>query len=205
MVDNEQFLIAVEEEDENGRANDASVLYSIEEADEYENARSYDEKKLENMLMAWKDKASMFSRYHDLSSRYFKRCDKMLAIPILVLTSVVGTVNLSEAPRSCENKTASTVDYLQMSMGILSVLSASIAAMHHFLQLPARHKSHQMYAGAYEKLARSIEVHVLLANSDNRVYNNLPEFLKECQDGFDALTDTAPHIPGFILLKNLSN
>jgi hypothetical protein len=83
-------------------------------------------------------------------------------------------------------------------LGSLSLLSASLTTVYHYLRLGERQNDHLSFAAQFDKLARQIRVQSLLTETNERTYVNLSEFIKDASEQLDYLTDNMPYIPAFI-------
>lgn len=165
--------------------------------------RNYENKSKEivDLLKEWMERAEDSSWLHARSFTHYRLMNYFFMIPIIVMSSAAGVVNLtnSSVSTSCEEgSTQDRLQYIQLGIGILGVTTAALTAVYNFIKVGEKQQAHAMYSAQFEKLAREIKVETVLSDSTMQTYTDIGVLLKECQDDFDELTDQAPSIPGFI-------
>lgn len=151
------------------------------------------------LLREWHGRMRTLVWMHRKSFEFYRGVALTIMLPTIMLSAVSGAINLIHS-RNGENAR----DSIDIVVGVFSLTSAGLSALYHFLHLGERQSLHHETASQFEKLARQISVQTILTETDERTYVNLSEFIKECNEEFDALTDKMPHIPRFIV-KHLMN
>jgi hypothetical protein len=164
--------------------------------------KKLDEKKL--LLKKWSTRMKGLVWMHTQSYDFFRNVSLGIMIPTIVFSTASGTVNLIQSKETCqESNTFTSQNIISLSLGLISLTSAALSTIYHFMHLGERQAQHMSTAQEFEKLARTITVQSLLSETDERTYINLAEFIKECNETYDQLTDQMPYIPEFIVKKYL--
>lgn len=156
-------------------------------------------------LRGWMVNSKKKSWMHDQSSRYYKNLNFVFVIPIISLSTIAGTLNLTSAASGVcsENNTfigsdASDVQILQLVLGLMGLSTAVLTAVYNYMRIGGRNESHDATALAFEKLAREIRVEGLLEEVGKSTYSDTSVLLKELQTKFDDIEEKAPLIPTFV-------
>lgn len=171
-----------------------------------------EEKKLvekHKLLHDWHDRMKALVWMHKKSFEFFRVLSLCIMIPTILLSTAAGAMNLTNTSDSCQPgapKSSSRIsgDATSLTLGVLSLTSAGLSTVYHFLHLGERQSLHLTTASQFEKLARQISVQSILTETDERTYVNLSEFIKECSEQYDQLTDMMPNVPAFIVSRLLS-
>ena len=157
------------------------------------------------LLKEWIRHMQELATLHIMCHAHYARMAIGIMVPSILLSIGSGAANLMTGGQlKCEKSDdhfLSTGEILSIILGIMSLLSASLSTIYHFLRLSERQQGHLNCANQFDKLARQIKVQSILTETDERTYVNLAEFIKDISDEFDNLTDSMPYIPEFINQK----
>jgi len=124
---------------------------------------------------------ALFSHY--TAAEKYDRLNRRLGIPVLILTTIVGTSVFASLQQKVD-------PILQILVGLISVAAAILAGLQTFLGFAERAERHRMTAARYSALRREIEF--LLAVENTKFHD--PEHLDALRVKIDKLGEEAPSI-----------
>jgi hypothetical protein len=151
------------------------------------------ETELIQLLVEWASYAEEQACMHDQARTYYRTFNYTLALPAIVLSTIGGTGNIGVSSTDCSNTTM-----LNIVFGSLGLASATLFTIHRYLNLPEYQQQHDFYSDEFEKLAKEINLQLIIRNDSHRTYASLVEFAKECKKMIDVIIDKAPPIPKHI-------
>lgn len=163
-----------------------------------------EEKKIaekKNLLIDWNERMMALVWMHKKSFEYFRTIALCIMIPAIVFSTASGAMSLIDSRESSKSDRRS-VDGIVL--GAMSLTSAALSTVYQFLHLGERQTLHSTIASDFEKLCRKISVQMVLAETDERTYVNLAEFIKNCNEEYDQLTNKMPHVPDFVVTRFLN-
>lgn len=187
-----------------------SVAIKIEEdsgSDEYTSVESVRtsrrSQKIYDLLTEWRNKATAASWMHDKSRAHFKFMNYSMMIPIIVLSTVTGAVQLTgaSAPECAEDTIevgGTRINVLQVVLGFMSISAAVMTGIYNFIKIGDLQAAHSFASFDFEKLAREIQTEVQLDDASDPTYASKGTLLREIQDKYDRISERAPSIPGRI-------
>jgi hypothetical protein len=104
----------------------------------------------EELLKAWAVRVSAVEAGHFAMADRLTRGNLRLGIPVVVLSTVIGTSVFATLEKSVSLP-------LRVTVGILSVAAATLASLQTFLRLGERSEKHRVAAALYSALRRDIE------------------------------------------------
>ena len=139
-------------------------------------------KTTKEVLDEWYERASVTQRAHYLSADYYGRRKYWLGIPAVVLSTIVGTTVFASLQKQPEV-------WLQISVGLASVVAALLASLQTFLGYSERAEKHRVAGAKYGALGRELEV--------MRVSQEGPpqEVIAEVRKRLDSLALESPNNP----------
>jgi hypothetical protein len=137
---------------------------------------------LKEVLNDWYQRVSVAHEAHYLSADYFTRKNYWLGIPVIALTTLVGTSVFATLQKQPE-------PWLQISVGLASVLAAVLASLQTFLRYSERAEKHRVAGAKYGALSRELEV----LRASTKVESE--EIIAELRKRLDALSLESPHNP----------
>nr|MDQ5828128.1 SLATT domain-containing protein [Chloroflexota bacterium] len=103
-----------------------------------------------DVLNIWYKRVSKTQRAHYLSAGHFGRRSYGLGIPVIALTTFVGTSLFATLQTGPE-------PWLQVLVGLASVLAAVLASLQTFLGYAERAEKHRVAGAKYGALGRELE------------------------------------------------
>jgi hypothetical protein len=146
----------------------------------------------EKVLRVWYRRLRESQSTHYEAAKACERMNYWLGIPVVILSSLVGTSVFASLGESVN-------DGVQIFVGLVSVAAATLASVQTFLQFSERAAKHRAVAARYGALRREIE-ETLTAGQ-----NVTQEVLTPLREEIDRLADDAPGIPERIWKKARRN
>jgi hypothetical protein len=143
---------------------------------------------LQDVLTDWYQRVAVTQRAHYLSADHFSRKSYWLGIPVIVLSTLVGTSVFATLQKQPGPE-------LQIAVGLASVLAAVLASLQTFLGYSARAERHRVAGAKYGGLGRELEV---LRTADRTVSDDT---IAELRKRLDALALESPNNPIWIYRK----
>jgi hypothetical protein len=136
------------------------------------------------LLTRWLKRAreSLFSHY--TAAENCAKLNRRLGIPVLILTTIVGTSVFASLQQKVD-------PILQILVGLISVAAAILSGLQTFLGFAERAEKHRMTAARYSALRREIE---FLLTFENNTKLHDPEHLDALRIKIDKLGEEAPSI-----------
>lgn len=141
------------------------------------------------MLAKWRTMSVNYGWLHSHAADLFSAANVMITVPVVLLSITTGTMNLAMY-RSPEADS-----YVPIASGIMATLAAAMTTCQSLLKFDERSYRHKTSANEFDRLGRDISVAILLDNMEGRTYQNLSEFLKECNDRFNIIMEKSPPVP----------
>ncbi len=137
-----------------------------------------------NLNKRWYKRAreSQFAHYH--AEKHFTRLNYILGIPVVVLTTFVGTSVFASLQIDLAAET-------KIFVGLVSVLAAVLAGLQTFLGLAEIAEKHHSAAAQYGAIRRELE---LLEEKDTAMQDPCYSTLVSVKDKFDRLAVETPPI-----------
>src|SRR5262249_42206983 len=139
----------------------------------------------EELLLDWERRAQENQFCHYEAAKYYGRFNYILGIPVVILTSIVGTTVYATLQKS-----VSVV--VQITVGVISVFAAILAGLQTFLRFGERSEKHRTVGAQYGSVRRQIEL--IKALSPER-RGAADEFLNRIRGTLDSLAESAPDVP----------
>ena len=146
------------------------------------------------LLSKWKAICENYSQLHEQSYIYYKRLNNGLMIPIITLSTCGGSINVILSLQHAQW-------YYQLCMGFFGLFVGLLSGIYNCLNVPEYQEKHDIFSHSFDQLARTIDMELVLFVSKNDTYSSLQEFIKIVKSNLDKLTENAPSIPEFILVK----
>lgn len=140
---------------------------------------------IQELLQEWHVGVRIFHIAHSKGASYYSRMHTKLGIPVIVLAALVGTTVFATLE-------SSTLLFIKIGVGLLSVTAAVLASLQTFLGYGERSERHKLAAFKYGALRRDIEVFIAKAPQDEA---KLLSFVEEFKNGWNTADNEAPPIP----------
>ncbi len=141
----------------------------------------------EELLACWADIASCYKWLNEESYRKYSRINTLFAIPIIILSTVTGTLNIGlETYVPTEYKTYATagIGAINIFTGILTTLSS----YYRFAQLSESYLNSSI---GWSKLQRNIAIELRI---EKEFRKDADSFIKMCRMDYDRLLEQNPII-----------
>ena len=139
----------------------------------------------ELLMMDWFRRVRESQRAHYVCGTRYGNFNRLLGIPTIVLSAIVGTTVFSML-----NQTAST--RMKVMLGGLSVAAAVLASLQTFMSFGALADRHRLTASKCGAIRRKLEMLKTFPPGDEV---ELRRRFEEIEKDLDDLTEHAPHVP----------
>ena len=150
--------------------------------------------RVEEILNTWADISLCYKWLHESSYRKYIEINYRYSIPVIILSTLTGTVNVGMAGLvSGEYSSIS-----QIVIGLISIITGVISTLQHFFRYAQISESHFNAYTGWSRLHRNIHIELNL----QRKYRKKPgDFVKVCRSEYDRLMEQSPLIPTDIMDK----
>jgi len=142
----------------------------------------------EELLIRWADNASCYKWLHDRSYRRFKFLNYMFSIPVIILSTVTGSMNFAIS----SFVPLQYIDYAQIGIGVTNIFTGIITTLLNFFRYAQSSESHFNASIGWSKLHRNISNELSLEREHRKDANT---FIKMCRNDYDRLIEQSPIIP----------
>lgn len=149
---------------------------------------------LEVLLARWSDEALSYAWLHVKSESKYRRLNYGFTIPIVVLSTLTGSINL--AMSSMVPAEYSTVGNL--ATGALSIFTGILGTLLNFFKYAQFSESHRNASVQWHKFYRNIKTELALERICRK---SAPTFYTAAKAEMDRLLDSSPNIPSEITQK----
>ena len=149
---------------------------------------------LDDLMAEWADKAACYRWMHERTEKIFSRNDRMITIPVIILSTLTGTANFGLTSIFGDNKSAASLATL--AIGGVSIIAGIITTLGNFLRYAQGSEAHRVSSISWGKFNRLICVELRL-NPNERM--DSMSFLKICRIELDRLIEQSPPIPDSII------
>lgn len=136
----------------------------------------------EELLGDWYRRLRFAQFVHYEAAKEFDRMNYWLGIPVIVLSTFVGTSVFANIGKEVEPR-------VQILVGLVSVIAATLASLQTFLKYSERAEKHRVAASKYGALRRELEEILAVAEEITR------ETITPLRQRIDKLAEEAPHVP----------
>jgi hypothetical protein len=147
---------------------------------------------IESLLSGWADTAAVYKWLHDKSHRKYKRKNKFLSIPIMVLSLITGSLGIGlqgYVPPAYMSIGQGALGGMGIFIGIMQGLQTQFG----WAQRSEKHASGSLGWG---KLHRNIQIELAV---EREFRKDCDSFVKVCRMEYDRLTEQSPAIPSDVL------
>lgn len=158
---------------------------------------TYDEywdKKSEDLLIQWKEKASGYRWLHNHARMHHKSISDWLSYPSIVIASVTGVGGFAFMNPTSDGETPDNIRWFQVAFATLNVLGGILTSVNKFSQSASLVEKHSIASIAYSKLYRSIDMELTL-DPEHREKKSVAELVRSFRERYDALLDDSPDLP----------
>ncbi|RZU74351.1 hypothetical protein EV384_2804 [Micromonospora kangleipakensis] len=148
----------------------------------------------DKLLQTWLTRAREGQHSHHEAGKFLKRANYWLAVPVIVITTTLGTGAFATL-------TSSVPGFLKITFGVLSITAAILSALQIHLRFPERAEKHKTLGAQYGNVRRRIEA--ILATPHQERGDRQP-LLDEIRGKFDALSSEGDVVSRRIFDKTLA-
>jgi hypothetical protein len=148
----------------------------------------------EELLAKWADKALCYRWLHDLSERKYNNLNNRVQIPVIVLSTLTGAVNVGINSIFPPNLAV----YGSFGLGAISISTGILTTIGNFLRFAQNMEGHRVASLQWSKFHRNISAELAI-HPDQRV--DSVEFFTIKRAELDRLVESAPQIPTDVIEK----
>jgi len=153
--------------------------------------RNYWKKEEEVLLKQWADKAKCYHWLHNKSREIYQRKNAWFTIPVIIISTIVGTANFAQDRFSEENR-----QYVVIAIGSLSIIAGIITTIYQFLKISEINEGHRVSLLSWGKYYLNIEAELARHPLDRMPPSQL---IKISKNEFNRLLEISPFIPKKVL------
>ena len=147
---------------------------------------------IESLLSGWADTAAVYKWLHDRAHRKYKRKNKFLSIPTMILSLITGSLGIGLTGYVPPN-------YMSVGQGALGGMGIFIGILQGLqtqFGWAQRSEKHAASSLGWGKLHRNIQIELAV---EKEFRKDCDSFVKVCRMEYDRLTEQSPAIPSDIL------
>jgi hypothetical protein len=148
----------------------------------------------EELLAKWADKGLCYRWLHDLSERKYNDLNNKIQIPVIILSTLTGAVNVGINSIFPPN----LVTYGSFGLGAISISTGILTTIGNFLRFAQNMEGHRVASLQWSKFHRNISAELAI-HPDQR--QDSVEFFTIKRAELDRLVESAPQIPSDIIRK----
>lgn len=145
----------------------------------------------ELLLKEWCERATILRILHHKSWTVYRKKNIRFTIPIIILTTVCGTLNVAQSRVPEEHMTAATI-----GIGVLNLIAGIMATISGFLEVAKLETSHRAMSLNWGKYARHWSTELSRAPKDRIP---VQEAMRSAKSEFDRLAEQSPPISQRVL------
>ena len=145
---------------------------------------------LESLIAAEAERCAGLSIMHTKAETYFSIRNTMVALPTIVLSTLVGFLSGSSSSIFTEATIAS------LGIGGVSLFTGVLSTIGTFFSFAKRAEGHRIAGIQYSKIARSLTIELTLPRAE-RV--SAADLLKMTRDAIERQLETSPPVPDSII------
>lgn len=143
--------------------------------------------RVEKLLSGWADIAACYTWLFDKSYRKNSRIHFSFSLPIIIFSTVTGTLimSLNSLLPAESVKTGQTV------LGAVNIFTGILSTLQNYLNPGKKSETNLQASKGWSKFERNIKIQLALARKNRK---NVSEFLRECRKEYENLLDNCPVI-----------
>jgi len=138
----------------------------------------------------WFRRVRQNQHIHYRCADYFARLNRMLGLPTIAFSTIVGTAIFASIERDASG-------WLRIFIGLISISAAVLASLQTFLGYSERSEKHRITSARYAAIRRQLEL-VRSIPIDNEKYERELASIKQAMD---STAESAPQVPQKITKK----
>ena len=152
---------------------------------------------LEDLLSSWADNSLSYSWLNLQSEIKFRRLKYSFTIPIVILSTVVGTINVGMNSLFPPN----LIQYGQIGIGCIGIFTGILGTLQNFFKYAQLSEAHRSCAIHWHKFYRQLKTELALESLCRKPAG---EFFHLAKSEMDRLLDSSPYIPSDIITKYMN-
>ncbi len=147
----------------------------------------------EQLLVSWADIATCYKWLHDQSYRMFEKKNFAFSIPIIILSTVTGTLSVGMNSIVPEE----WVHTAQIAVGGINIFTGIISTLQNFFHYAQLSEAHLNAGIGWSKLQRNIAIELSV---DRKFRKDADTFIRVCRADYDRLLEQSPTVPDKIII-----
>lgn len=147
---------------------------------------------LEDLISNWSNNALSYSWLHAKAESKFRKINYFFTIPIVILSTVVGTINVGMNSLFPAN----LVQYGQIGIGAIGIFTGILGTLQNFFKYAQLGEAHRSCAIHWHKFYRVLKTELSLEAMCRKPAG---EFFRNAKTEMDRLLDSSPIIPSDII------
>jgi hypothetical protein len=139
----------------------------------------------EKLLASWADIAATYKWLHEESFRKYKKINNSFSIPIIVLSTIAGTLSVSISGYV----PTQYVNYAQAAIGAMNIFTGILTTLQSLFKYAQISESHNNVKVGWSKLNRNIQIELSISRESRK---DADSFIKICKSEYDRLIEQSP-------------
>jgi hypothetical protein len=152
---------------------------------------------LEDLISNWADNALSYSWLNLRAETKFRRLNYMFTIPIVILSTIIGTINVGMSSLFPPN----LIHYGQIGTGSIGIFTGILGTLQNFFKYAQLSEAHRSVAISWHKFYRQLKTELALESICRKPAG---EFFRYAKAEMDRLLDSSPYIPSDVIRKYVS-
>jgi len=149
---------------------------------------------LEDLMAKWSDNALSYAWLHNKAEAKYRKLNYAFTIPIVILSTVVGTINVGMNSLFPPN----LIQVGNIIIGGLGIFTGILGTLQNFFKYAQLSEAHRNAAIQWHKFHRTLKTELALEAVCRR---NAGEFFRSSKAELDRLLDSSPYIPTDVVNK----
>ena len=146
------------------------------------------------LLATWADEALCYKWLHETAYRKYHHINYAFSIPIIVLSTLTGTLNVGLTGYVPLEYQA----WAQAGIGGISIFAAMLTTLQNFFRPSNLSESHHIASVGWAKIHRNISIELRI---DPEFRKEPDSFYKTCRADYDRMMESQPVIPKDVIKK----
>ena len=134
------------------------------------------------------NRCDIFSRAHFFASNDAQNKGRVLGIPVVILTTIIGTSIFASIGQNPDTE-------LKVIAGVIAVAAAIASALHNFMNFAEITQKHRTAGAKWAELRREFELFTLKYSRDRELWDEAYDRLKDLIARIAQADNDSPNIP----------
>jgi hypothetical protein len=152
--------------------------------------------KVRRLLQDWEERADAAAATHYAAANRFTSRNYLLGIPVVVLTTLVGTSVFASIAEDVNTR-------WRIVVGVTSVIAAVLASLQTFLSYADRAEQHRIAGDNWSAIRREINERLALHPSYLATHGDPTPYLDDLRKRMDEVSKESPEMPTHPWARNL--